>query len=171
MRLRDKVAIVTGGAAGIGRATVELFAEEGARVVVADLDEKAGREMLSAISTANGNAVFVRTDVSREEDAKRLTQSTLESFGRVDILVNNAAAFVLKGIDAGIDDWQRSLGVNVIGTALVSRFASEAMKALALRRKFSCLSAMLPELSITKRISALVLCPIITVLRVTKLVP
>ena len=128
MRLRDKVAIVTGGAAGIGRATAELFAEEGARVVVADLDEAAGRETLLTISDSGGSAVFVRTDVSVENDAKALTESALAAYGRVDVLVNNAAAFVLKGIDATPADWQRSLGVNVIGTAMVSRYAVEAMK-------------------------------------------
>ena len=128
MRLRDKVAIVTGGAAGIGRATAELFAAEGARVVVADLDEAAGRETLLTISDSGGSAVFVRTDVSVENDAKALTESALAAYGRVDVLVNNAAAFVLKGIDATPADWQRSLGVNVIGTAMVSRYAVEAMK-------------------------------------------
>jgi NAD(P)-dependent dehydrogenase (short-subunit alcohol dehydrogenase family) len=128
MRLAGRAAIITGGAAGIGRATAELFAEEGARVVVADLDEKSGGETVSAIEGKGGEAIFVATDVSREDDARRLCEEALRVFGRVDILVNNAATFVLKGLEASIEDWRRSLDVNVVGTALVSRFAVEAMK-------------------------------------------
>jgi NAD(P)-dependent dehydrogenase (short-subunit alcohol dehydrogenase family) len=128
MRLGGRTAIITGGAAGIGRATAELFAEEGARVVVADLDEASGNETVSAIKGKGGEAIFVATDVSSEGDARRLSDAALGAFGRVDILVNNAAAFVLKGLEASIEDWRRSLDVNVVGTALVSRFAAEAMK-------------------------------------------
>lgn len=128
MRLRDKIAIVTGGAAGIGRATAELFAEEGSSVVVADLDQSSGLEAVTSIESTGGRAVFVQTDISRESDAKRVVEEAIRVYGRLDILVNNAAAFVLKGIEATVDDWQRSLGVNVVGTAMVSRFASEAMK-------------------------------------------
>jgi len=128
MRLAGRAAIITGGAAGIGRATAELFAEEGARVVVADLDEKSGDETVSVIEGKGGEAIFVATDVSREDDAQRLCEQALRVFGRVDILVNNAATFVLKGLEASIEDWRRSLDVNVVGTALVSRFAVEAMK-------------------------------------------
>src|SRR5258705_12363377 len=128
MRLGGRAAIITGGAAGIGRATAELFAEEGARVVVADLDEASGRETVSAVRAAGGEAVFVATDVSSENDARRLCDEALSAFGRVDILVNNSAAFWLKGTEASVEDWRRSLDVNVVGTALVSRFAVEAMK-------------------------------------------
>ena len=128
MRLGGRTAIITGGAAGIGRATAELFAEEGARVVVADLDEKSGDETVSVIEGKGGEAIFVASDVSREDDAQRLCEQALRVFGRVDILVNNAATFVLKGLEASIEDWRRSLDVNVVGTALVSRFAVEAMK-------------------------------------------
>ena len=128
MRLAGRAAIITGGAAGIGRATAELFAEEGARVVVADLDENSGDETVSVIEGKGGEAIFVATDVSREDDARRLCEEALLAFGRVDILVNNAATFVLKGLEASIEDWRRSLDVNVVGTALVSRFAVEAMK-------------------------------------------
>ena len=128
MRLAGRAAIITGGAAGIGRATAELFAEEGARVVVADLDENSGDETVSVIEGKGGEAIFVATDVSREDDAQRLCEEAVGAFGRVDILVNNAATFVLKGLEASIEDWRRSLDVNVVGTALASRFAVEAMK-------------------------------------------
>ena len=115
-RLKDKVAIITGGAAGIGRATAELFAEEGAKVVVAD------RVM------PEGEALFVETDISNEEDCRRVCDEAVRAFGRLDILVNNAAVFVLKGVEATVDDWQRSLSVNLVGTALMSKYASEHMK-------------------------------------------
>ncbi len=127
-RLKDKVAIITGGGAGIGQATAILFAEEGAKVVIGDVDEIGGEATAAEIKSAGGEAVFVRADISQEADARKLTDEALRAFGRLDVLVNNAAAFVLKGLEASVEDWQRSLGVNVIGTALVSRFASEAMK-------------------------------------------
>lgn len=127
-RLAGKVAIVTGGAAGIGRATCALFAEEGARVVVADVDAEAGAAVAAAIAGRGGHALFVPADVAREADARRLADEAVARFGRVDVLVNNAAVFVLKGLDATVAEWERSLGVNVVGTALVTRYASVAMK-------------------------------------------
>lgn len=127
-RLQDKVAIVTGGAGGIGRATATLFAEEGARVVIADIDESAGAEAVFEIKERGGEAMFVLTDVSQEEDARRVCERTLAELGQLDILVNNAAAFVLKGLDATVAEWERSLSVNVIGTSLMSRSAAESMR-------------------------------------------
>jgi NAD(P)-dependent dehydrogenase (short-subunit alcohol dehydrogenase family) len=127
-RLKGKVAIVTGGGSGIGRATCELFAEEGAQVVVADVDQRQGEAVAANIKKSGGQAHFVFTDISREEDAARLAVETVGNFGGVDILVNNAAVFVLQGIEATVEDWRRSLDVNVIGPSLVSKFAVEEMK-------------------------------------------
>jgi NAD(P)-dependent dehydrogenase (short-subunit alcohol dehydrogenase family) len=127
-RLKGKVAIVTGGGSGIGRATCELFAEEGARVIVADVDQRQGESVAANIKNSGGHAHFVAADISREDDAARLTVETVGNFGGVDILVNNAAVFVLKGIEATVEDWRRSLDVNVIGPSLVSKFAVEEMK-------------------------------------------
>ena len=128
MRLKDKVAIITGAASGIGEGTALLFAEEGAKVVVADRDAVGGEQTVVQIREQGGQAIFSRADISQEADCARVVAETVQAFGRVDILVNDAAAFVLKGLDATVEEWHRSLGTNVIGTALVSRFASEQMK-------------------------------------------
>jgi dihydroanticapsin dehydrogenase len=128
MRLKDKVAIVTGAASGIGAATAILFAQEGASVVVADVQAEAGEKIVSQIRDQGGKALFVKTDVSKEEEARRVSDGAVKAFGKLDILVNNAAAFVLKGLDATVDEWQRSLAVNVIGVALCSKYAAQAMK-------------------------------------------
>lgn len=130
-RLRGKTAIVTGGAAGIGQATAQMFAREGARVVVADLDEGAGAETVEQIAACGGEAIFVRTDVSVESDAEAVCRRAVEVFGGLQILVNNAAVFVLKGLDATPADWARVLGVNVVGTAMMSRYAAIEMRRTA----------------------------------------
>jgi NAD(P)-dependent dehydrogenase (short-subunit alcohol dehydrogenase family) len=127
-RLRDKVAIVTGGAAGIGEATAVLFAEEGCKVVVADLDKTAGEKAVDQIKKSGGEAIFVSTDVSDEKAVRQVCEQTVEKFGKLNILVNNAATFVLKGIEAEVEDWERSLRINVIGSSLMSRYSVEKMK-------------------------------------------
>ena len=86
MRLDGKVAIVTGGAAGIGRAICQLFADEGARVVVADIDADGGRETARSIVSAGGSALFVKTDVSREPDVARMVDAAVAEFGTVNTL-------------------------------------------------------------------------------------
>ena len=90
MRLQSKVAIVTGAARGIGRATALLFSSEGASVVLADLDDAAGEETAGDITATGGTALYVRTDVSRQADARALAARARERFGRIDILINNA---------------------------------------------------------------------------------
>jgi NAD(P)-dependent dehydrogenase (short-subunit alcohol dehydrogenase family) len=127
-RLKDKVAIVTGGSVGIGQATCEVFAEAGAKVVIADLADEQGQALAEALQAAGHEALFVHTDIASEAQDQRLVATAVERFGRVDVLVNNAATFVLKGVDASVEDWQRSLSVNVVGTALVTKYAVEAMK-------------------------------------------
>jgi dihydroanticapsin dehydrogenase len=126
-RLRDKVAVVTGAASGIGEATAELFAEEGAAVIVLDVDQ-AGDAVSRRIGERWGRTLFVRADIAVEEQVRGAMTQVEKIFGRVDVLVNNAAAFVFKGVEATPDEWRRSLDVNVVGTALCTRYATELMK-------------------------------------------
>ncbi|MBK5296423.1 MAG: glucose 1-dehydrogenase [Vicinamibacteria bacterium] len=128
MRVSQKVALVTGAADGIGAATAELLAEHGAAVVIGDIDDRGGTEVRDRILAAGGKAVFVHADISRPAEAASLASAAETSFGRLDILVNNAATFVLMGIDATPEDWHRSLDVNVIGTALVTHAAVQVMR-------------------------------------------
>jgi NAD(P)-dependent dehydrogenase (short-subunit alcohol dehydrogenase family) len=127
-RLKDKVGIVTGGSAGIGQATAILFAEEGAKVTVADLDEAGGEETVAQIRAGGGQAIFTRCDISQESQVAQCCRETVRAFGRIDVLVNNAATFVLKGLEATVEEWNRSLSVNVIGTALCCKYAAEEMR-------------------------------------------
>jgi len=126
-RLQGKVAVVTGAAAGIGEATAELLAEEGARVVLLDVDP-AGEAVAARIRARGDSALFARGDISTEADVAAAMALTADTFGGIDVLVNNAAVFVLKGLDATPDDWRRSLDVNVVGTALCTRYAAAIMR-------------------------------------------
>ena len=119
MRLRDKVAIITGAAAGIGRATAELFAEEGASVVLLDKDP-GGAELARQIGDNSRSALFIQADISKEKEVRQAIELADQTYGRVDILVNNAAVFVLKGLEASPHDWHQVVDVNLVGTALCS---------------------------------------------------
>src|SRR5690242_15494807 len=99
-RLKDKVAVVTGGGAGIGRATCELFAEEGAAIILAERDPQTGREAAEHIKSKGGRALFVETNVADEASVRHMAEEAARTFGRINILVNNAAVFVLRGIEA-----------------------------------------------------------------------
>jgi len=128
-RLHNQVAIVTGSAAGIGRAVAELFAEEGAKVVVTDIDATAGAETVSIITKKGGNAIFIQVDISKEAECAKVVNEAHSHYGRIDILVNNAAIFVLKTVsDATPEDWQRSFGINVFGMAFMTKHVIEKMK-------------------------------------------
>ena len=127
-RLKDKVAIVTGASVGIGQATAGLFAEEGAKVVIANTYEPVADAAAEELREQGYEALFVETDIANEEHCRRVCDETVRTYGRIDILVNNAAIFILKGLEASVEDWQRTLSVNIAGTALMSKFASEYMK-------------------------------------------
>ena len=124
MRLRDKVSIVTGAGSGIGRATALGFADEGARVVLADRSEEAATETLRLLTEAGGTGRVVVADVSRAADAARMVDEAVTAFGRLDALVNNAAVMVSKAVpDLTEDEWDLVLGVNLKGVFLCSRQA------------------------------------------------
>ena len=127
-RLQGKVAIVTGGSVGIGQSTAVLFAEEGAKVVISNPSVPAGEECATMIRAQGGDAIFVQTDISNEDHCRRVCDEAVKTFGQLNILVNNGAVFILKGLEATVADWQRMLSVNIMGTALMSKFASEYMK-------------------------------------------
>lgn len=129
LRLKDKSVIVTGAASGIGRAIAVLFAEQGAKVLVADIDDKGGQETVEKIRSAEGEAIFQHTDVSKQEDVIKMAAVAVEKFESIDVLVNNAAAFVFGKIeDLTQEDWIKVLGVNVIGYANCVKEVLPAMK-------------------------------------------
>jgi NAD(P)-dependent dehydrogenase (short-subunit alcohol dehydrogenase family) len=127
MRLENKVAIVTGGASGIGRATALRFAAEGARVAILDRDSARGEEVVTEIRARGREALFSQTDIALENQVQEAIQKTEAEFGALHILVNNAAAFVFGSYDVPQSDWERVLSVNVTGTALCSKHAVPAM--------------------------------------------
>ena len=127
-RLGGKSAIVTGAAKGIGRATAELFAREGARLVVNDVDESGLRDLEGRLSGEGTEVVSVVGDVSAVDDAKRIVGAAVESFGRVDVLVANAGVIPLNNIvDATPEDWDHVMAVDGRGMFLTCKFTVEAM--------------------------------------------
>jgi NAD(P)-dependent dehydrogenase (short-subunit alcohol dehydrogenase family) len=127
-RLKGKVAVITGAGAGIGRATALLFAEEGASVVIAERDPTTGRDSEQEINKQGGKALFVATDVSDLESVTCMAAEAVAAFGAIHVLVNNAAVFVLRGIDATPDEWRQTLDVNVMGPALVAKVVVPAIR-------------------------------------------
>lgn len=124
MKLTSKTAIVTGAGSGIGQATALLFAEEGAQVVVADIDYSAAQATAQKVSEKGVEAMAVRTDVSNLDDLKSLIDTTVEQYGKLDILVNNAGVILPKKLDdVTEEDWQRLCDVNLKGVVFGCKFA------------------------------------------------
>jgi len=129
MRLASKTAIVTGAGSGIGRAIAELFGREGAKVLVAEIEEANGQETVATITAAGGTSRCVRTDVASEDDCRAMAEAAESHFGPVHVLVNNAAAFVFGKVDqASRQDWERVLGVNVLGPAQCAKHVLPGMR-------------------------------------------
>ncbi|MBA1272788.1 SDR family oxidoreductase [Stutzerimonas azotifigens] len=131
MTFSGKVALVTGGAAGIGRATAQAFAQQGLQVVVADLDVNGGEACVEAIRGAGGQATFVRCDVTREADVKTMIEQTLASYGRLDYAFNNAGIEIEKGrlAEGSEAEFDAIMGVNVKGVWLCMKHQLPVMLA------------------------------------------
>ncbi|MEJ2389727.1 MAG: glucose 1-dehydrogenase, partial [Chromatiaceae bacterium] len=124
-----KVAIVTGARRGIGKATAELLAREGARVIITDRKEEGAQEVVDGIKKVGGDAVFVLQDVAKEEDWQRVMGETSKRYGRLDILVNNAGVGAGKNVEElTLEDWRWVMSVNLDGVFLGTKYAIEAMK-------------------------------------------
>ena len=129
MRLKDKVAITTGAASGIGKATALLFAEHGAKVVVADIDESGANQTVSEIRDAGNEAIYIQTDVTRSDNTERMVQETVSKYGQLDILLSSAGiAMRLPVGDLPEEDWHRCLDVNLTGVYLCAKAAIPAMQ-------------------------------------------
>ena len=126
MRLKDKVCIITGGASGMGGVASRLFALEGAKVVAADVNEKAGHDTVSEIKAKGGQAIFLKTDVSQESECKRMVAEAVREFGGVDALYNNAGIFPPDD-GSVVDDseaiWDKVLAINLKGVAFCCKYA------------------------------------------------
>jgi NAD(P)-dependent dehydrogenase (short-subunit alcohol dehydrogenase family) len=130
MRLKDKVAIITGGGGGMGRVAAQMFAAEGARVVVAEYSEAAGAETANLVRAAGGEATFVKADVSSETDAKAMVDHALATYGRLDCLYNNAGVMPEADhsvVDTDVATWDSVMAVNVRGVFLGCKYAVPAM--------------------------------------------
>jgi 3(or 17)beta-hydroxysteroid dehydrogenase len=125
-RVEGKVCIVTGAASGIGREDALLLAREGAKVVLTDLNEEAGRQVAAEIGS---NALFIRHDIASESDWQQVIKTTVQHFGRLDVLVNNAAILAMGSIeDTTLELWQKVQKINGDGYFLGCKYAIEAMK-------------------------------------------
>ena len=130
MRLANKVAIITGGGSGIGKVSAHLFAKEGAKVVVAQRTESTGEETAAAINASGGEAIFVRTDVSVASEVENLVKKTVDTFGKVDILFNNAGTFQVPTRIIYIDEaeWDRIYTINVKSIFLGVKYVVPEMR-------------------------------------------
>jgi NAD(P)-dependent dehydrogenase (short-subunit alcohol dehydrogenase family) len=128
MRLAGKVALITGGTSGIGRATALLFAEEGARVSITGRNESRGREVVREIERAGGEARFTAGDVRVAADCEKVVDDTLQAWGRIDVLFNNAGVYFPNTIlGCSEAEWDTTIDVNLKGTFLMSRLVLPSM--------------------------------------------
>jgi NAD(P)-dependent dehydrogenase (short-subunit alcohol dehydrogenase family) len=121
MRLKDKVALITGGTSGIGRATALLFAQEGAKVAITGRDEARGREVVAEIERGGGTAIFHRCDVRHADECRHAVEGTVQAFGRLDILFNNAGVYYPHTtIECTEEEWDLTVDICLKGTYLMS---------------------------------------------------
>lgn len=129
MRLENKVALISGGARGMGAVEAHLFAQEGAKVVIGDVLEEEGRQTEAAVNEAGGECVFVRLDVTSEADWTAAVGEAVSRFGKLDVLVNNAGISSTGGIEElTVEDWDRTLDINTKGVFLGTKAAIPEMR-------------------------------------------
>lgn len=130
MRLKGKVAIITGAASGIGRASALVFADEGAKIVVSDINDALGQETVDAIRAKSGEAIYVHANVASESDVQSLIKAAVDAFGKLDIVFNNAAYYVWPhGLDdISGEEWDQTFAVNVKSVFWTAKFAVPEMK-------------------------------------------
>ncbi len=128
MRLKNKVALITGGTSGIGAATAILFAQEGAKIAVTGRHEQRGHAITAQILEAGGEAIFLRTDVRKADQCRRAVDETTHAFGRLDVLFNNAGVFYPhSALECSEEEWDLQIDINLKGTFLMSKFALPGM--------------------------------------------
>lgn len=124
MRLKGKVAIITGAASGYGKGSAEMFAREGAKVAAVDINGKDLKKVVDGIKKAGGEAIAIQADISKAADAKRIVEETVGKFGRLNVLFNNAGIELMELIhQVAEEDWDRIMDVNLKGTWLCSKYA------------------------------------------------
>src|SRR5690625_1066551 len=129
MRLLDeKVSIITGGTSGIGEAAVHEFVKEGASVVIADIDRAKGAKMKQELSYAGVDVLFVETDIKKEEHVINVVNETVEKFGNLDVLFNNAGIVNhALGHEMEFSEWRRAMSINIDGVFLMAKYSIEQM--------------------------------------------
>lgn len=129
MLLENKVAIITGAGSGFGRATAELYANEGAKIVAVDFNEEAVQETVQVIQDKESEAIAVTADVSKDADVKNFIQKAIDTYGQIDILFNNAGIYAPGTVEeTDIEDWNHSLDVNITALFLASKYAIPHLK-------------------------------------------
>ena len=129
-RLNKKVSIITGAASGIGEATAKLFSNEGSKVIIADLNSIDGKKIIKEIKENGGDGLFIKTDVSKEADCKKVMDTTAKTYGKIDILVNNAATMLPNAsfLQLSGDDFDKIMAINVKGVFYCCKHAIPYMK-------------------------------------------
>jgi dihydroanticapsin dehydrogenase len=126
VNFKDKVVLITGGASGIGKACVRRFVDDGASVAFADVNDMLAGELVACLPA--DRALYIHADITDERAVEQMINSVCARFGPIDVLVNNAAIFILKSIDATVEDWERMLRVNIMGQALVTKHVVARMR-------------------------------------------
>ncbi len=129
MKLKDKVALITGASRGIGRATAVRFAKEGAKIIINYFSsESQAKKLVEEIKKIGSDAIAIKCDVSQEKEVKEMFGQALKKFGKIDVLVNNAGiVYDIPLFQKTVEQWKRTLDVNLIGVFLCSKYASEIM--------------------------------------------